>query len=111
MAYVISEACVDVKDKTCLEHCPVDCIYEGDRMTYIHPEQCIDCGACEPLCPQDAIYYADDLPPDLEQYATINAAFFEDLTEVTDATEVDPTDRDHPTVAALAARPESDSPE
>ena len=49
MTYVIALPCVDVKDKACIEECPVDCIYEGDRMLYIHPDECVDCGACEPV--------------------------------------------------------------
>lgn len=64
MTYVIGANCVDVKDRTCVAECPVDCIYEGDRMLYIHPEQCVDCGACEPVCPVEAIYHVDDLPVD-----------------------------------------------
>jgi NAD-dependent dihydropyrimidine dehydrogenase PreA subunit len=55
MPFVISAGCIDVMDKSCIEECPVDCIYEGDRKLYIHPDECIDCGACEPVCPQDAI--------------------------------------------------------
>ena len=55
MAFVIGAPCVDVKDKSCVEECPVDCIYEGDRMMYIHPDECIDCAACEPVCPVEAI--------------------------------------------------------
>lgn len=61
MTYVIGLACVDLKDKTCIEECPVDCIYEGERMLYIHPDECVDCGACEPVCPVEAIAYEDDL--------------------------------------------------
>jgi NAD-dependent dihydropyrimidine dehydrogenase PreA subunit len=61
MTYVIALPCVDLKDKTCVEECPVDCIYEGERMLYIHPDECIDCGACEPVCPMEAIAYEDDL--------------------------------------------------
>jgi len=61
MTYVITLPCVDLKDKTCIEECPVDCIYEGERMMYIHPDECVDCGACEPVCPVDAIFYEDDL--------------------------------------------------
>ena len=49
MSFVITEACVDVNDRRCLTECPVDCIYEGAHMLYIHPDECIDCGACEPL--------------------------------------------------------------
>ena len=62
MTYVIGEPCVDVLDRACVEECPVDCIYEGERMLYIHPDECVDCGACEPVCPVEAIYYEDDLP-------------------------------------------------
>ena len=51
MTYVIALPCVDVKDKACIDECPVDCIYEGERMLYIHPDECVDCGACEPVCP------------------------------------------------------------
>ena len=49
MTYVIGEACVDVLDRACVEECPVDCIYEGERMLYIHPDERVDCGACEPV--------------------------------------------------------------
>ena len=62
MTYVIGQPCVDVMDRACVEECPVDCIYEGARSLYIHPDECIDCGACEPVCPVEAIYYEDDLP-------------------------------------------------
>jgi NAD-dependent dihydropyrimidine dehydrogenase PreA subunit len=61
MTYVIGLACVDLKDKGCIEECPVDCIYEGERMLYIHPDECVDCGACEPVCPVEAIAYQEDL--------------------------------------------------
>ena len=68
MTYVIAEPCVDVLDKACIEECPVDCIYEGDRMLYIHPDECVDCGACEPVCPVEAIYYEDDVPDQWKEY-------------------------------------------
>ena len=55
MTYVITDLCVDVKDLTCITECPVDCIYEGERMMYINPDECIDCGACEMVCPMNAI--------------------------------------------------------
>jgi NAD-dependent dihydropyrimidine dehydrogenase PreA subunit len=70
MAYVITEPCIDVKDKTCVEECAVDCIYEGQRMLYIHPDECVDCGACEPVCPVEAIFYEDDVP---EQWSVFTA--------------------------------------
>lgn len=55
MTFVIGEPCIDVMDQSCIEECPVDCIYEGERMLYIHPDECIDCAACEPVCPVEAI--------------------------------------------------------
>jgi NAD-dependent dihydropyrimidine dehydrogenase PreA subunit len=76
MTYVIGQPCVDVKDRACVDECPVDCIYEGDRSLYIHPDECVDCGACEPVCPVEAIYYEDDLPDALTPYLADNAAFF-----------------------------------
>ena len=70
MTYVIAEPCVDLLDKACIEECPVDCIYEGDRMLYIHPDECVDCGACEPVCPVEAIFYEDDVPEKWKDYYT-----------------------------------------
>jgi NAD-dependent dihydropyrimidine dehydrogenase PreA subunit len=55
MTFVVTEGCLDIKDKACVEECPVDCLYEGERMMYIHPVECIDCGACLIACPQEAI--------------------------------------------------------
>lgn len=55
MPYVIAAPCIDVMDKSCVEECPVDCIYEGERKLYINPKECIDCGACEPACPVEAV--------------------------------------------------------
>ena len=67
MTYVITDPCIDVLDKSCVEVCPVDCIHyeEGtDRKLYIDPDECIDCGACEPVCPVTAIFAEDDVPAD-----------------------------------------------
>src|SRR3954451_24496342 len=79
VTYTIAEPCVDVKDKACIEECPVDCIYEGARMLYIHPDECVDCGACEPVCPVQAIYYEDDVPDQWSGYTQLNADFFTEL--------------------------------
>jgi NAD-dependent dihydropyrimidine dehydrogenase PreA subunit len=76
VAYVIGEACVDIMDRACVDECPVDCIYEGARSLYIHPDECVDCGACEPVCPVEAIYYEDDLPAEFEPYKDDNTRFF-----------------------------------
>lgn len=101
MTYVIAQPCVDVKDKSCIEECPVDCIYEGNRMLYIQPDECVDCGACEPVCPVEAIYYEDDVPGDWKQYGEINSAFFATIGSPGGAAKVGPTNSDHPTVVAL----------
>src|SRR4051794_3919899 len=79
VTYVIAEPCVDVLDKACIEECPVDCIYEGDRMLYIHPDECVDCGACEPVCPVEAIFYEDDVPDQWSQYTKANVDFFVEI--------------------------------
>jgi NAD-dependent dihydropyrimidine dehydrogenase PreA subunit len=76
VVYVIAEPCIDVMDRACVDECPVDCIYEGGRSLYIHPDECIDCGACEPVCPVQAIFYQDDLPAEWSEYAGDNEHFF-----------------------------------
>ncbi len=76
MTYVIAQPCIDVLDRACVDECPVDCIYEGQRALYIHPDECVDCGACEPVCPVEAIYYDDDVPADWTVFTQDNAAFF-----------------------------------
>jgi NAD-dependent dihydropyrimidine dehydrogenase PreA subunit len=101
VTYVIAETCVDVLDRACIEECPVDCIYEGERMLYIHPDECVDCGACEPVCPVEAIYYEDDTPEQWKDYQKINADFFEELGSPGGASKVGKVGKDHPTVAAL----------
>lgn len=79
VTYVIALPCVDLKDRSCIEECPVDCIYEGERMLYIQPDECVDCGACEPVCPVEAIYYEDDVPAEWKDYTAANAEFFSEL--------------------------------
>ena len=73
---VIGSPCLDVKDGICTTSCPVDCIYEGERMFYIHPEECIECGMCESICPVDAIRYCDELPEEEKIFELINAEAF-----------------------------------
>lgn len=77
MAYVIAEPCIDVKDKACIDECPVDCIYEGPRICYIDPNECVDCGACEPVCPVEAIFFEDDVPSDWKWFQEVSKEFFE----------------------------------
>lgn len=76
MTYVIAQPCIDVVDRACVDECPVDCIYEGARALYIHPDECVDCGACEPVCPVEAIFYEDDVPAQWEHFTEDNARFF-----------------------------------
>jgi len=76
MPYVIAEPCIGVKDKSCVAVCPVDCIHEGDEMLYIDPNECIDCGLCEPECPVDAIFMEDELPEQWKDYIAKNADFY-----------------------------------
>ena len=75
MTYIIGEACIDVKDISCQSVCPVDCIHEADRMLVIDAEECIDCGACEPECPVEAILPEDAIPAEWEPFVKINYAF------------------------------------
>lgn len=76
MPYVIAAPCIDVTDKSCIEECPVDCIYEGNRKLYINPKECIDCGACEPVCPVEAISQDRRVPTEYGDFVADNAAFF-----------------------------------
>ncbi len=102
MTYVIALSCVDVKDKACIDECPVDCIYEGERMLYIHPDECVDCGACEPVCPVEAIYYEDDLPDQYSSYYAVNVEFFAEIGSPGGASKVGPLPFDHPQIEQLA---------
>lgn len=80
MTYIVTSPCVDLLDKACIDVCPVDCIYvdEGvDRMVFIDPEECIDCAACEPVCPVVAIFAEDDVPEAESAYIPINYDYFE----------------------------------
>lgn len=73
MPYVIVEPCIGVKDKSCVVVCPVDCIYEGEDMLFINPDECIDCGLCEPECPVTAIFVDTDVPGSWKDYIDKNA--------------------------------------
>src|SRR5215210_7727826 len=77
LTYVITEPCIGTKDQSCVEVCPVDCIYDAGDHFMINPEECIDCGACEPECPVEAIYPEDEVPDDMESYTTKAADYFE----------------------------------
>ncbi len=72
MPYVITEPCIDVKDASCVDVCPVSCIYEGEDQYYINPDECIDCAACESACPVTAIFHEDDVPQQWTSYTAKN---------------------------------------
>ena len=81
MTYTITSPCIDTTDQSCVDVCPVDCIHfdEGiDKILYIDPDECIDCGACEPACPVSAIYAEDDVPEEEEIFKEINVLWFQD---------------------------------
>ena len=73
LTYIVNESCIRCKYMDCVEVCPVDCFYEGENMLVIHPDECIDCGVCEPECPVDAI--KPDTEPGLEKWLEINAKY------------------------------------
>src|SRR5437773_1881610 len=77
MPYIIAEPCINVKDRSCVDVCPVDCIYDGEDQLYIHPDECIDCGACEPECPVTAIFPEQDPPPQWKAYIAKNRDVFQ----------------------------------
>jgi NAD-dependent dihydropyrimidine dehydrogenase PreA subunit len=85
MPYVIASPCIDVMDKSCTEECPVDCIYEGDRKLYINPKECIDCGACEPVCPVEAISQDRRVASEDAEFVDDNRLFFTEPLEGRDA--------------------------
>jgi len=90
MAYIIAEPCIDVMDTACVSVCPVDCIHfeEGvDRTLYIDNNECIDCGACEPECPVEAIFPEDALPDKWNAFVEINYAFPKGMAVVDELTE------------------------
>ncbi|MGB6323718.1 MAG: ferredoxin FdxA [Xanthobacteraceae bacterium] len=73
MTYIVNDSCIKCKYMDCVEVCPVDCFYEGENMLVIHPDECIDCGVCEPECPVEAI--KPDTEPGVEKWLGVNAEF------------------------------------
>jgi NAD-dependent dihydropyrimidine dehydrogenase PreA subunit len=112
MTYVIAEPCVDLMDRSCVEVCPVDCIYIGERKLYIQPDECIECGACEPECPVDATVLEQTASAADAVHVADNAAFFSTLLagraavlgEPGGAAGIGPVGVDTPLVAALPPR-------
>lgn len=104
MVYVITSACVDVQDKSCMGECPADCIFEGGRMTYINPDLCIDCGACVTACPVDAVFYEAELAPEDEGFLDVNERFFSEVETPTSGRKAGKIDYDVDVVATMPTR-------
>lgn len=104
MPHVITSACIDVKDGACVQCCPVDCIYEGPRTLYIHPQECIDCGVCVSACPTQAIFEVQRLPAGMAHFIAINREFFgpgvSGLGSPGGAADAGPQTMDHPDITA-----------
>ena len=81
MTYIVNDNCIKCKYTDCVEVCPVDCFYEGENMLIIHPDECIDCGVCEPECPVDAI--KPDTEPGLEKWLVLNREYAEKWPNIT----------------------------
>lgn len=81
MAYVVTEACIKCKYMDCVEVCPVDCFYEGENMLVIHPDECIDCGVCEPECPAEAI--VPDTDAAAEKFGEVNREYSQAWPNIT----------------------------
>ena len=81
MTYVVTDNCIKCKYTDCVEVCPVDCFYEGENFLVIHPDECIDCGVCEPECPADAI--RPDTEPGLEDWLELNRKYSETWPNIT----------------------------
>ena len=101
MAYVIAEPCIGTKDTACVDVCPVDCIhprkdeagFEAEKQLYIHPDECIDCGVCEPECPAEAI--KPDTEPSLDSWLRLNAEYAKVWPNITTKREAEPDAKDY----------------
>ena len=81
MAHVVTDACVRCKYTDCVATCPVECFYELENMLIIHPDECIDCGACVPECPVEAIFMDYEVPEQFEKYIEFNAVKSKEMEE------------------------------
>ena len=81
MTYIVNDKCIMCKHTDCVEVCPVDCFYEGENMLVINPDECIDCGVCEPECPEDAI--KPDTEPGMDKWVKINGEWAKQWEQIT----------------------------
>lgn len=87
MTHVVCEPCFACKYTDCVVVCPVECFYEGDKMLYIHPDECIDCEACVPECPVEAIFHEDNVPEEWKDFTALNAEMSPQLPVITEKKE------------------------
>ncbi|RPG42825.1 MAG: ferredoxin family protein [Gammaproteobacteria bacterium TMED112] len=90
MAFIVTESCIECKHTDCVEVCPVDCFYEGENFLVINPDECIDCGLCEPECPVNAIFPEDELPPDQIAFIEINDRLSQEWPNISEKKEALP---------------------
>lgn len=83
MAFIVTDSCIECKHTDCVDVCPVDCFYEGENFLVINPDECIDCGLCEPECPVDAIFSEDELPADQIKFIEINEQLSKEWPNIT----------------------------
>jgi ferredoxin len=91
MAYVVAEPCIKCKYTDCVEVCPVECFHEGPNFLTIDPDECIDCGACDPVCPTQAIFPAEEVPQEWEEYVALNAKLAKKWPVITEKRDALPT--------------------
>ena len=96
MTYIVNENCIRCKYTDCVEVCPVDCFYEGENMLVIHPDECIDCGVCEPECPVEAIQ--PDTVPGIEKWLELNRIYAEQWPNITAKKDPPPDAAEYETV-------------
>ena len=87
MTHVVCEPCFGCKYTDCVVVCPVECFYEGEKILYIHPDECIDCEACVPACPVEAIFHEDDVPKEWEGFIELNAEMAPNCEVITEKKE------------------------
>lgn len=104
MLYAITQPCMDVKDKACMDECSVDCIYKGSRSLHIGLNEYVDCGVCEPVCPTETIFYEDDLPDEWVWCKDAVANFFAEVDDLDGASTSDPIGKDPEQVATLPSQ-------
>ena len=111
MPFVIAEPCIGVKDKSCVEVCPVNCIYEGEDQFYIHPDECIDCQACEAACPVQAIFPDNGVPEKWKPFIEKNQEFTSRTSSLRELTVGALPSRDQALAPAPRVDPEPQPPE